>query len=946
MLARLVVATPSFISFLGQNGSSRFHVPTEKETDGGSSRSNAKRDGWKMEIVVVQVTHTKSGVGDGGTKNNYQTRRAGRAWEPAGISGEPLGLRRRMACCWAPVIRARQWETPRPARTPPFRRTLFTKGISVRTMNVLIMSCLARQTVAGWPISVVERTTHPTAQVTPLHKPARIRDNGIDHNPFLRHSRLRDFHQPGYWSRPYGWIAFVPRHPNFTSRPFDRLFRLPRAIKDQKGWCMPKPTADAWLELENSLRGLISHLCNHFEIPAVAPFPPSGHGFLKFHPTRDAAQSCIEASRDWFGLWQGLLSFCLASAHSNHSRRLARRQEAGLDPSICPSWLEYLATQGYEQTWLEGFMTSSVYMFTPSVVRTGLFIDVVDPLDRFLPSLDWYIEHAIPVWYKCPVPGQAYHRYITHRPTDNDLHAFLNFCRTNPSQPTGPTPSSASQSIPEEQRALARDVAAPQDPPALVRDSAASPPAIPGHNDHRDQASQRNKQIEDYRRSQQASFAVLQLTATDRDKQRWASRIKQPPTRKCMVLIWAPDPQNAGVLKKAMGESEDLWDFTEKQKWYDPVQNAWHCCVDLAPHEMTDEDHQLMEDLYGSNYTVDLSLAVPASSVDPPSEASEAMNHSAISPPAPAPSAAGELHPEGWDQPLDQFLPPSQYEEDRVGEEFIQTLSKAMHLPLHPRPNGRGLYAWSGCIPQFSHGAPFFESTLFTFVTSFLRGLCAKGAKPPADAWDMSETSREPIPRSGSLPPLRVIPGQPPLFVVQLARTTSWTLANIALELVRKGIRFSTLLPNPLRTPITTPSPAPERIPLRLPGYAFSKQDYDSYQQSRNILLAEGRLRAALTRGGIIWRMAVAFLSPSDALSGPSASASMVVQSNHDGVICYAVLTYVILDPPKTKGQSGPGGRCQKSSTFLVRNYGRWTSYRENHYIARHKEITRARHNR
>ncbi|KAH6908072.1 hypothetical protein BKA70DRAFT_1372103 [Coprinopsis sp. MPI-PUGE-AT-0042] len=718
---------------------------------------------------------------------------------------------------------------------------------------------------------------------------------------------------------------------------------------------MPKPTADAWLELENSLRGLISHLCNHFEIPAVAPFPPSGHGFLKFHPTRDVAQSCIEASRDWFGVWQGLLSFCLASAHSNHSRRLARRQEAGLDPSICPSWLEYLATQGYEQTWLEGFMTSSVYMFTPSVVRTGLFIDVVDPLDRFLPSLDWYIEHAIPVWYKCPVPGQAYHR---------------------------PTPSSASQSIPEEQRALVRDVAAPQDAPALERDFAASPPPTPGHNDHRDQASQRNKQIEDYRRSQQASFAVLQLTATDRDKQRWASRIKQPPTRKCMVLIWAPDPQNAGVLKKAMGESEDLWDFTEKQKWYDPVQNAWHCCVDLAPHEMTDEDHQLMEDLYGSNYTVDLSLAVPAPSLDPPSEASEAVNHSAISPPAPAPSAAGELHPEGWDQPLDQFLPPSQYEEERVGEEFIQTLSKyyGFLAPL-PAPLGNASptaskteRAWAlrmvGMHPSISHGAPFFDSSLFTFVTSFLRGLCAKGAKPPADAWDMSETSREPIPRSGSLPPLHVIPGQPPLFVVQLARTTSWTLAvttaadavvvlrlahlpveNIALELVRKGICFNTLLPNPLRPPITTPSPAPERIPLRLPGYAFSKQDYDSYQQSRNILLAEGRLRAALTRGGIIWRMAVAFLSPSDALSGPSASASMVVQSNHDGVVyvddtltpvevqllCGTYLCY----SGSTEDEGTIRSWWPLPDVFDVsgENYGRWTSYRENHYIARHKEI-------
>ncbi|KAH6892737.1 hypothetical protein BKA70DRAFT_1440788 [Coprinopsis sp. MPI-PUGE-AT-0042] len=821
----------------------------------------------------------------------------------------------------------------------------------------------------------------PNSQVEILHTPPHNQDHGVDHNPFLRNSRFNHFHRPGYWSRPYGWIAFVPHHPNFSSRPFDRLFRLPRAVKDPKGWCMPKHVADAWLELENSLRGLISHLCNHFEIPAVAPFPPSGHGFLKFHPTRDAAHSSIEASRDWFGLWQGLLSFCLACAHSNHSQRLAWRQEAGLDPSVCPSWLEYLARQGYDQTWLEGFMTSSVYMFTPSVIRTGIFIDVIEPLDRFLPTLDWYIEHGIPVWYRCPSPGTTPHRYITHTPTDDDFKAFLNVGRGEPSTPSGPTPSSTSHSISEEHAGSARHVTAPEEPSASIGDVVAPQRKLPSPDNRGDQAGQRAKQIGDYRASQQASFDALQLTSTDREKKCWASRLRQPPTRKCKVLIWAPDPQNPGVLKKAKGEPDDLWDFTDNQKWYDPVQDAWHCCVDLAPNEMTDEDHHLMEDLYGSNYVADLSLAVPPHPEATPLQTPEVVHDSTNPLPASAQSGAMESHETQWDDRLDQFLPPSRYEEDQVGEQFIQTLSKFYgFLPPLPAPLGnasppasKAERVWAlrmvGMHPSISHGAPFFESSMFTFVMAFLQGLCAKGAKPPVDAWDMSEVSREPIPRSGPLPPLHVIPGNPPLFVLKLTQVKSWTLAvttaadavlvlrlihlpveNIVLELVRKGIRFNTLLPERLHRPITTQSPSPARIPVRLPGYVFSNQDYDSYQQSRNILLAEGRLRAALTRGGIIWRMAAAFLTPSDALSGPSTSASMV-RNDRDGVV------YVddALTPVEVQLLCGAYLCCSESAddkgtirswwplpeVFDIsgENYGRWTSYRENHYIARHKEI-------
>ncbi|KAH6903542.1 hypothetical protein BKA70DRAFT_1433579 [Coprinopsis sp. MPI-PUGE-AT-0042] len=722
----------------------------------------------------------------------------------------------------------------------------------------------------------------------------------------LRNSRFNNFHRPGYWSRPYGWIAFVPHHPNFSSRPFDRLFRLPRAVKDPKGWCMPKHVADAWLELENSLRGLISHLCNHFEIPAVATISSNVSGLV------------------WSG--QGLLSFCLAVPTPTIPQRLAWRQEAGLDPSVCPSWLEYLARQGYDQTWLEGFMTSSVYMFTPSVIRTGIFIDVMNHSIAFYPP--WIGILNTESLSGTGVLRQAQPHIaisLTHPPMTilkpfkrwpwRAIYAFgTNTFLDLPFHFRRHTPVRRDMSLRRKNHLLQLETS--------LHHSANSPvPTIV------------------------ASFDALQLTSTDREKQRWASRLRQPPTRKCKVLIWAPDPQNPGVLKKAKGEPDDLWDFTDNQKWYDPVQDAWHCCVDLAPNEMTDEDHHLMEDLYGSNYVADLSLAVPPHPEATPLQTPEVVHDSTNPLPASAQSGAMESHETQWDDRLDQFLPPSRYEEDQVGEQFIQTLSKfygflppflplwVMHLHLHPRLNVSGLYA-----------------CMFTFVMAFLQGLCAKGAKPPVDAWDMSEVSREPIPRSGPLPPLHVIPGNPPLFVLKLTQVKSWTLAvttaadavlvlrlihlpveNIVLELVRKGIRFNTLLPERLHRPITTQSPSPARIP-------------------KHSAAAEGRLRAALTRGGIIWRMAAAFLTPSDALSGPSTSASMV-RNDRDGVV------YVddALTPVEVQLLCGAYLCCSESAddkgtirswwplpeVFDIsgENYGRWTSYRENHYIARHKEI-------
>lgn len=109
------------------------------------------------------------------------------------------------------------------------------------------------------------------------------------------------------------------------------------------------------------------------------------------------------------------------------------------------------------------------------------------------------------------------------------------------------------------------------------------------------------------------------------------------------------------------------------------------------------------------------------------------------------------------------------------------------------------------------------------------------------------------------------------LFVCRLdSRMNDYEIAN---HLLTRGIRFRTLiwdiLPPPRDLPIIL-------TPFRLSGYTFTSRDYDVYIREREALIRNPRIaRAALMKGGIVWRLIVASISASDVLAGPSAAVSL-----------------------------------------------------------------------
>ena len=92
---------------------------------------------------------------------------------------------------------------------------------------------------------------------------------------------------------------------------------------------------------------------------------------------------------------------------------------------------------------------------------------------------------------------------------------------------------------------------------------------------------------------------------------------------------------------------------------------------------------------------------------------------------------------------------------------------------------------------------------------------------------------------------------------------------EIARSLVHRGIAFYTIRALPCI--LSTPIPHTESTTIRPLGYKFTVDDYRAYSRRREaLLLGTPRGRAALLKGGIIWRLAVETLNLVKSLDGPS----------------------------------------------------------------------------
>ncbi|TFK17148.1 hypothetical protein FA15DRAFT_711089 [Coprinopsis marcescibilis] len=687
-------------------------------------------------------------------------------------------------------------------------------------------------------------------EITVIPPPSQ--DDFVDRNPFQPSLTYPDFWPPRWWSAAYGWTSFIPLYPNYSNPPFDCLTNpnIHRAM-------MAPYTKEAWAKLKDFMTRMASHLCNCFEILAIKPYPPpppTGMGFRRQYRTASDAYEAVTNSRGWFAVWQGLLSFCVAQAHREYDLRVEYCQYNRVSIISYPTWAEFLAEKGYEQHWLDGIMAFSICNWSGSMERAGIFVQI-PPIDNFC-------------------------AFISHSPSPPTQLCLVS--------PAPFTPSATFLSEPDAFRS----------------------PRFTGA-ERREYSALQGEIMRQFIEEHEQYISHMMETADKRQKQWWTDRRRNPPTRKCQVMLWVEDPNNLGTLiKQKADDRDDLWSYTDNQKWYDPINEIWHCCYNLAPEDQV-EEYPFDPEAINPNNLVLIGIS---------SEPSSTNRTHVIALNSPPPTLdSGKANIEATPN---EFLPPTDYNKQKLGDDILKILKEHYSfIPPLPLPTSKAdapmakeQKIWILCIlgfhPLMSHSAPFFSTSLCTIVFSFLASLSSqdKSKTPPTDQWDLDDRDGRAVQSGRRFKCLTIVnsqPSNPPFYIFRREGSKQWRLAvrsaadallvcrlghvamhDLVVELAKRGVRFQTLL---LMT-LSPPAPCDFCVPLQfLPiwqhGYVFTQKDYDVYEESRNTLLAKGRMRTALMRGGYLWKLALHSLSPWDVIDRPSGSPGLTVLAGPETLV-------------------------------------------------------------
>ncbi|KAM6490052.1 hypothetical protein JOM56_014631 [Amanita muscaria] len=107
-----------------------------------------------------------------------------------------------------------------------------------------------------------------------------------------------------------------------------------------------------------------------------------------------------------------------------------------------------------------------------------------------------------------------------------------------------------------------------------------------------------------------------------------------------------------------------------------------------------------------------------------------------------------------------------------------------------------------------------------------------------------------------------------PVDICQLFRENIESVLAMARYLLSCGIPFATVRCLPL-TPAARREPRP-RLGFRRQGHVFDAADYNAYEEAKNDRLKSSVGRAALMRGGIVWRLAKDVVPVKSVTKGPS----------------------------------------------------------------------------
>lgn len=647
-----------------------------------------------------------------------------------------------------------------------------------------------------------------------------------------------------------------------------------------------------WNRLEHDLRRVIDVLFQRAGIKDAPEMFRTAVVCTGTYSSITPFRQVVSRSREWFRYWIGRLSYAIAASMTCDGDSVHGFPADALPSTYTVSgWYEDLARSSWHQLYLSS-VQSAAANFDPSIVRAGVFLTLLGHLPEQF-SVDWFCRFNIPVWY-----------------------------------PWGPAESAAALSDPE----IAYFGPLPHQLQAITATSVPKfiefDPCISLPYKTLDDVREYTSWKEFFSQRETRNRRLLQGMSPDA-LQSYKNRSLQPASKSCRVYVWVKKENSYFRVGIAKISFEDVWeDFSSKQRAYDALENAWDCCEEFCENS-TEELGQSDDDsdfYVTTNTNAEEPYAMDQDEEDnspSPLHRRAAASYACMAPspyaamPCPSPrspnpsvpSPDGPLH--GLSSLISSVPCKSYAILDPIGERF-----EAVHilheyfgfvppLPLIPKPGASPpsrpdrirFHAVLGMGGQPNDA--FFDSAYGNYAIDFLKCLDISHAKlesgdpvPSNELWDLGLDNRMSMRLSSRLRLLRKISDL--LFVFEFGdnSTTSWTLGvfnaavallvcrlpenfsdyDLAFSLLQRGIPFATLARSPFQS---TRYPPTQILPVRLPQATFSSTDYDVYVQERNALLGNPRVaRAALLKGGIIWRIVGQSCQFATALLGHTVAAS------------------------------------------------------------------------
>jgi len=276
----------------------------------------------------------------------------------------------------------------------------------------------------------------------------------------------------------------------------------------------------------------------------------------------------LEKSKRWFAVWFGLLSYTIAQSESMELQLVK-------DPVLArQTWKNVLVDQcagvQIDSAWLDLLLDTTVASFSWHVWRTGTFIyitsgDRYERESRFQPEVDWFVKHAVPVWYRwdkeaASLPANQYLAPLEFQLQDADT------CMRK--SPSTPSPMDVSTSL----------VSSPIDTSTLVVADSVNVAAGKDCGD----GPFSTVQMDAFFKLWDERTARLKENETVQQRACRLSRESQPPKVNTRVFEWTPNKDGEFVceeIKIKQHRREIFEDYRGNQRRYNAVLNEWHLCV-------------------------------------------------------------------------------------------------------------------------------------------------------------------------------------------------------------------------------------------------------------------------------------------------------------------------------------------------------------------------------